>query len=192
LRNNFVSINIQSTFVSEIYKRKREGTKVPSFILGMTNKETILKLAEERMAELNNGLYIVELSVSATNVIHLELDKLKGGVTVDDCVSVSRNIEHNLDREKEDFELHVSSAGLDKPLRHINQFSKNIGRDLSVVLKSGIKVQGEIIKVMDEKLILESKTMKKLDVKKRKELVTEYHELPFNDVKEAKIVVSFK
>lgn len=192
MRNNFVSINIQSTFVSEIYKRKREGTKVPSFILGMINKETILKLAEERMAELNNGLYIVELSVSATNVIHLELDKLKGGVTVDDCVSVSRNIEHNLDREKEDFELHVSSAGLDKPLRHINQFSKNIGRDLSVVLKSGIKVQGEIIKVMDEKLILESKTMKKLDVKKRKELVTEYHELPFNDVKEAKIVVSFK
>ena len=192
MRNNFVSINIKSTFVSEIYKRKREGTKVPSFILGMVNKETILKLAEERMAELNNGLYIVELSVSATNVIHLELDKLKGGVTVDDCVSVSRNIEHNLDREKEDFELHVSSAGLDKPLRHINQFSKNIGRDLSVVLKSGIKVQGEIIKVMDEKLILESKTMKKLDVKKRKELVTEYHELPFNDVKEAKIVVSFK
>lgn len=171
---------------------KREGTKVPSFSLGMISKETILKLAEERIAELNNGLYIVELSVSATNIIHLELDKMKGGVTVDDCVSVSRNIEHNLDREKEDFELHVSSAGLDKPLRHINQYVKNIGRNLNVVLKTGSKVEGEILKVMDEKLILESKSMKKLDPKKRKELVTEYHELPFNDVKEAKIVVSFK
>ena len=171
---------------------KREGTKVPSFILEMISKETILKLAEERMTELNNGLYIVELTISSSNVIHLELDKLKGGVTVDDCVSVSRNIEHNLDREKADFELHVSSAGLDKPLRHINQYIKNIGRTLNVVLKTGDKVGGEIIKVMDEKLILESKTMKKLDIKKRKELVTEYHELPFNEVKEAKIVVSFK
>ena len=171
---------------------KREGTKVPSFILGMISKETIEKLAEERMTELNNGLYIVELTISSTNVIHLELDKLKGGVTVEDCVSVSRNVEHNLDREKEDFELHVSSAGLDKPLRHINQYIKNIGRNLNVVLKTGDKVGGEIIKVMDEKIILESKTMKKLDVKKRKELVTEYHELLFSDVKEAKIVVSFK
>jgi hypothetical protein len=61
-----------------------------------------------------------------------------------------------------------------------------------VVLKSGIKLEGEIIKVMDEKVILESKTLKKLDPKKRKELVTEYHELPFNEVKEAKIIVSFK
>jgi ribosome maturation factor RimP len=158
----------------------------------MISKETILKLAEERMSELNNGLYIVELTISSSNVIHVELDKLKGGVTVDDCVSVSRNIEHNLDREKNDFELHVSSAGLDKPLRHINQYIKNIGRNINVVLKNGDKVGGEIIKVMDEKLILESKTMQKLDVKKRKELVTEYHELPFNEVKEAKIVVSFK
>jgi len=158
----------------------------------MISKEIIQQLAEERMNELNNGLYIVDLSISSSNVIHLELDKLKGGVTVDDCVSVSRNIEHNLDREKDDFELHVSSAGLDKPLRHINQYVKNIGRNLNVVLKSGIKLEGEIIKVMDEKVILESKTLKKLDPKKRKELVTEYHELPFNDVKEAKIIVSFK
>jgi ribosome maturation factor RimP len=158
----------------------------------MISKEIIKNLAEERISELNNGLYIVELSVSSTNVIHLELDKLKGGVTVEDCVSVSRNVEHNLDREIEDFELHVSSAGLDKPLRHINQYIKNIGRNVQVVLKSGEKIEGEILKVMDETLILESKSMKKLDVKKRKELVTEYHELPFNEFKEAKIVVSFK
>ena len=96
----------------------------------MISKELIKTLAEERMAELNNGLYIVDMSVSSTNVIHIELDKIKGGVTVEDCVSVSRNVEHNLDREKDDFELHVSSAGLDKPLRHINQYIKNIGRQL--------------------------------------------------------------
>lgn len=94
----------------------------------MLDKKIIKNLAEERINELNNGIYIVELTVSASNVIHVEIDKLKGGVSVEDCMSVSRNIEHNLDREKEDFELHVSSAGLDKPLRHINQYAKNIGQ----------------------------------------------------------------
>ena len=168
------------------------GRKSPLLLNKMISKELIKTLAEERIAELNNGLYIVDMSVSSSNVIHIELDKMKGGVTVDDCVSVSRNVEHNLDREKDDFELHVSSAGLDKPLRHINQYIKNIGRKVQIVLKSGDKVEGEILQVMDEKLILESIIMKKLDPKKRKEMVKEYHELQLNEIKEAKIVVSFK
>lgn len=168
------------------------GRKSPLLLNKMISKELIKTLAEERIAELNNGLYIVDMSVSSSNVIHIELDKMKGGVTVDDCVSVSRNVEHNLDREKDDFELHVSSAGLDKPIRHINQYIKNIGRKVQIVLKTGDKVEGEILKVMDEKLILESIIMKKLDPKKRKEMVKEYHELQLNEIKEAKIVVSFK
>ena len=94
----------------------------------MLEKKLIQELIDERIAELDNGLYVVDLRISPTNVIHVELDKLKGGVSVSDCMSVSRNIEHNLDREQADFELHVSSAGLDKPIRHINQFAKNVGR----------------------------------------------------------------
>ena len=170
----------------------KRGRKSPLLLNKMISKELIKTLAEERIAELNNGLYIVDMSVSSSNIIHIELDKMKGGVTVDDCVSVSRNVEHNLDREKDDFELHVSSAGLDKPLRHINQYIKNIGRKVQIVLKTGDKVEGEILKVMDEKLILESIIMKKLDPKKRKEMVKEYHELQLIEIKEAKIVVSFK
>src|SRR3954464_3394092 len=103
----------------------------------MITKKLITDLAEERMAERDNGLFIVELTISSRNIIRLELDKHEGGVTVEDCVSVSRNIEHNLDRESQDFELHVSSAGLDKPLRVHAQYVKNIGRGLEVQLKSG-------------------------------------------------------
>jgi len=92
----------------------------------MIDRKEIERLVEERIQELDNGLYVVEMTISSTNVIRIEIDKINGGVTVSDCVSVSRNVEHNLDREKADFELHVSSAGLDKPFRHINQYIKNV------------------------------------------------------------------
>jgi ribosome maturation factor RimP len=158
----------------------------------MLDKNIIQTLAEERINELNSGIYIVELSVSTSNVIHVEIDKLKGGVSVEDCMSVSRNIEHNLDREKEDFELHVSSAGLDKPLRHLNQYAKNIGRTLAVVCLDGKKTEGELVKVSDEGIVLRLMS-KQLDEKKKKKiLVEEILEFPFSQIKEAKIVISFK
>lgn len=126
----------------------------------MIKKELITKLIDERIAELNNGLYVVELTISPSNVIRVELDKVSGGVTVTDCMSVSRNVEHNLDREEQDFELHVSSAGLDKSLRHIKQYIKNIGRELDVVLQNGTKFCGEIVEVTENTVILCHREMK--------------------------------
>ncbi|MBM3160010.1 MAG: ribosome assembly cofactor RimP [Bacteroidetes bacterium] len=158
----------------------------------MLDKKIIKSLAEERINELNNGLYIVELSVSSKNVIQVEIDKLKGGVSVEDCISVSRNIEHNLDRDKEDFELHVSSAGLDKPLRHVNQYAKNVGRVLSVLGIDGKMQEGELVKVIEDRVVLRAMT-KKLDEKKKKKIrMEEILEYPFSQIKEAKIVISFK
>jgi len=158
----------------------------------MINKEKVIALVEERMNELNNGLYIVELTISSANSIHVEIDKIVGGVTVTDCVSVSRNVEHNLDRDEEDFELHVSSAGLDKPLRHINQYIKNIGRRVEIVRKDGDKLEGEIIKITDDTMIIKDQVSKQLENKKKKVLVEEVTEVHFSDVKESKIVISFK
>ena len=158
----------------------------------MINKEKVIALVEERMNELNNGLYIVELTISSANSIHVEIDKMVGGVTVTDCVSVSRNVEHNLDRDEEDFELHVSSAGLDKPLRHINQYIKNIGRRVEIVRKDGEKLEGEIIKITDDTMIIKDQVSKQIENKKKKVLVEEVTEVHFSDVKESKIVISFK
>ena len=158
----------------------------------MINRKEIEGLVEERIQELNNGLYVVEMTISSSNVIRIELDKLQGGVTVTDCVSVSRNVEHNLDREKADFELHVSSAGLDKPLRHINQYVKNIGRELEVFKKDGTKVEGVIVKVSDDRIVLSSTEMQIVENKKKKERVEVINEILLADIKEAKIVISFK
>jgi ribosome maturation factor RimP len=159
----------------------------------MITKKLVTQLAEERMKERDNGLFIVDLTISAKNVIRLELDKLEGGVTVEDCVSVSRNIEHNLDREAEDFELHVSSAGLDKPLRVHAQYVKNVGRGLEVLLKTGEKAEGTLTSVTDDRIVL-SHTEKRLvdPAKKKKETVEVNREIAFPEIQEAKIVISFK
>ena len=158
----------------------------------MIDRKEIEGLVDERIQELDNGLYVVEMTISSTNVIRIEIDKINGGVTVADCVSVSRNVEHNLDREKADFELHVSSAGLDKPFRHINQYIKNVGRTINVKTKDGRTIEGEIVKVADEKIILSAEEMQLLEGKKKKEKVEVIYEIMLTEIKEANIVISFK
>ncbi len=158
----------------------------------MIDRKEIERLVEERIQELDNGLYVVEMTISSTNVIRIEIDKINGGVSVADCVSVSRNVEHNLDREKADFELHVSSAGLDKPFRHINQYIKNVGRIINVKTKDGRTIEGEIVKVADEKIILSTEEMQLLEGKKKKEKVEVIYEIMLTEIKEANIVISFK
>ena len=158
----------------------------------MIAKKTIMDLIDQRIAELANGLFVVDLTISATNVIHVELDKHEGNVSVNDCMSVSRNVEHNLDREVEDFELHVSSAGLDRPLRVHAQYVKNIGREVKVVAQDGTKTEGKLVEVNENQIVLENSRMEKPEGKKKKELIVEQHVFPFEQIKETKIIISFK
>ncbi|AEA43852.1 ribosome assembly cofactor RimP [Fluviicola taffensis] len=158
----------------------------------MISKQTVKELAEERIKERDERLFIVELTISSTNVIRLELDKTEGNVSIEDCMSVSRNIEHNLDREDADFELSVSSAGLDKPLRVHAQYVKNIGRGLDVKLKSKEKVTGTLISVDETGVVLQHEEKQAIEGKKKKELVVIENKIAFSDINEAKIVISFK
>lgn len=158
----------------------------------MISKKTVTELAEERIKDRDERLFIVELTISASNVIRLELDKTEGNVSIEDCMSVSRNIEHNLDREDADFELHVSSAGLDKPLRVHAQYVKNIGRDLDVKLKSKEKITGTLIAVDEVGVTLKREEKQAIEGKKKKELVVIENKIAFSDINEAKIVISFK
>lgn len=151
-----------------------------------------MELIDERISELGNGLFVVDLTISANNVIHVELDKHVGNVAINDCMSVSRNVEHNLDREEEDFELHVSSAGLDKPFRVLAQYVKNIGREVKVVTLEGKKLEGILRAADDQSITLETSKMEKPEGKKKKELIVEQHVFPLDQIKETKIVISFK
>ena len=158
----------------------------------MIDLQVVEKLALERIEELNRDLYIVDLKISSNNIISIELDRVKGSVSVDDCISVSRNIEHNLDREVSDFELNVSSAGLDKPLRHNNQFIKNIGKSVEVLLKSGESVTGVLVSNTTNNLNLKTEKKVRVDGKKKKEKVIENLDIKFQEIKEVKVKLSFK
>lgn len=158
----------------------------------MISKKTVEALINERIAELASGLFVVELTISSNNVIHVELDKNPGNVSVMDCMSVSRNVEHNLDREEEDFELHVSSAGLDKPLRVLAQYEKNIGRGVKVVFHNGKKFEGTLIAASANEITLETTRQEKPEGKKKKETIVEQHVLQLEEVKETKIIITFK
>lgn len=108
----------------------------------MINENTIRALVSEKIAETD--YYLLSVEIKAGNNIIVELERM-GPVSISDCVDISRQIEHNLDREEEDFSLSVSSPGLDKPLRDYRQYIKNIGRFLSIRLADGTELEGELI-----------------------------------------------
>ena len=151
-----------------------------------------MELIDERMAELDAGLFVVALKISSNNIMNVEIDKEDGNVSINDCMSVSRNVEHNLDREEQDFELHVSSAGLDKPLRVLKQFVKNIGRDVTVKLNNKTIETGELIQADDKGLTIRQEKRVKIEGTKKKEDIVEEKYFPMKEIKETKIVISFK
>jgi ribosome maturation factor RimP len=158
----------------------------------MIEKETVIKLAEERIEELDNGVYIVELKIAKGNQIFLELDKEDGSIAIEDCMSVSRNIEHNLDREEEDFSLEVSSAGIDQPFRVLKQYKKNIGKEVKILkMDHASGIEGILKSVDDEGVVLEVKEKKRLEGRKKKVWVTEEIVLNYNEIKETKLIISF-
>src|SRR5690606_35376765 len=103
--------------------------------------------------EKHKSLLLIDLDISATNQISVVLDG-DNGVTVDDCVNVSREIEHNLDREEFDFSLQVMAAGLSEPLSAPRQYRKNIGRNLKIKTINNDKFEGELIEATDESCTL--------------------------------------
>lgn len=169
----------------------KRGRKSPLFV-AMISKEKVRELAQERIDDLNKGLYLVDISISPKNAILIEIDNMNGGVAIEDCVSVSRNVEHNLDREVEDFELSVTSPGLDQPFKVHQQYNKNIGRNVKVVFKDHGSVEGLLKEVSDEGVVIETTEKEKVEGKKKKVEVVKQHPIPFQNIKETKVIISFK
>lgn len=158
----------------------------------MINKKKIEELALERIAELDKDLFIVEISISASNSIRVEIDSASGNVAIEDCISVSRNIEHNLDREEQDFELQVSSPGLDKPFRVVQQYKKNVGREVKLTPINGDKLEGVLKSADDYGVVIETTRKERLEGKKKKVTVVEEHSFAYDAIKETKIIITFK
>ena len=157
----------------------------------MIKSKEIEKLIHERIQEIDTSLYIVSLNISTSNQINVEIDKEIGNVSISECISISRNIEHNLDRDVVDFSLNVSSAGLDKPLRHINQYKKNEGKKIKVKTLENKEYEGILKSSNATEIILQTSKKVRLEKKKKKTLITEDLNFPFDQIKETKIIISF-
>ncbi|NOU19108.1 MAG: ribosome assembly cofactor RimP [Bacteroidales bacterium] len=155
----------------------------------MITKEQIENLIKPKIDE--EDLFQVEVSVNSSNKISVFIDGDKG-VTIDQCMALSRFIEQNLNRDEEDYELDVSSAGLDLPLKVQRQYIKNIGRSVAIILRNGQKLTGKLVNANDDGINLEVEKNVVLEGKKRKQQITEIMPLKYSDIKSTKIVVSFR
>lgn len=155
----------------------------------MISKEAIEKLIAEKIEPTTQ--FVVDLQVTPSNQITVLLDS-DTSTSIEDCIAVSRHIESNLDREQEDFELKVSSPGLDQPLKVLRQYRKNIGRHVVVKTEDEQKIQGELKSVDDNLITVETRTKERIEGRKAKRWVERQHQIPFENIKETKVVISFK
>ncbi len=164
------------------------GRKVPSFYLFMSLKDNVVRLLEEALDE-RPSLFLISCKVHPDNSIEVIIDGDQG-VKVEDCIAISRAIEHNLDREEEDFSLQVMSAGVSEGLSHVRQYKKNMGRKLQVKTNEE-KFEGELISATDNSITLTWKTREPKPVGKGKVTVTKEASMAYKDIVEAKVMITF-
>lgn len=150
----------------------------------MTDKEYIKGLVEEFIK--GTRLFLVAVKVSSANRITVLADK-NDGITIAECVSIHRHIENNLDREKEDFELQVSSPGLDLPFGVIEQYYKNEGRKVEVTENEGSKFSGILKNVTAGGFELETEVKVKGRSKELKDI-----SFNFDQVKTTRVILTIK
>ncbi len=154
----------------------------------MSLKDKTQRLLDEALAE-NPSLFLIDCKIHPDNSIEVTIDG-DDGVTVENCIAVSRAIEHNLDRDEEDFSLQVMSAGVSEGLKHIRQYKKNVGRKLKVKTHLAI-VEGELIRVTDDAVTLTWKAREPKPVGKGKITVTKEAVIAFENIVEAKVMITF-
>lgn len=152
-------------------------------------REKVAQLLESALED-NDSLFLIDLSISNDNQIRVILDG-DNGVTVEDCVAISRAIEHNLDREEIDFSLEVSSAGVSEPLILPRQYVKNLERTLRIKTKSDQKIEGKLIAANQEDCTLTWSAREPKEVGKGKTTVQKEITLPYKDIMEAKVMITF-
>jgi len=164
------------------------GHKSPLFIQNMALKNKVAALLQTALEE-RTDLFLIDFTLGSDNKINVTIDG-DNGVTLQDCIDVSRAIEHNLDREEEDFSLEVASAGATSPLKDPRQFKKNIGRTILVKTEEG-ETEAQLVDATADAAILEWKAREPKQIGKGKETVAKRAEIPYANIKEAVVVIKF-
>jgi len=153
------------------------------------DKGKVIGLLNNALEE-NKELFLIELKFLADNKIYVEVDG-DNGVTLKECIRISREIEHNLDREEEDFSLEVTSPDVANPFKVKRQYIKNINRILDLKLKDNKTIQGVLKSVTDNEIELEWKTREPKQIGKGKITVVKNETVQFENILEAKVKIIF-
>ena len=155
----------------------------------MILKDTVKQIVESYITA--KGYYLVDINVTKDNHISVEIDHFEG-VSIDFCVELTREIESGIDRETEDYELQVSSAGLTEPFKVLKQYQKNTGNEVEVLTKEGKKITGVLTAADAEKITLQIEKQIKPEGAKRKITLSEDLEIPYENIKTTKYIIRFK
>lgn len=160
--------------------------------------ELMCMIEKSLIEDITNGflhktadMFLVEVAIRPGNVIVVEVDS-DNGVSIDDCIALSRSIESELDRDAEDFELEVGSAGVTSPFKILRQYEKNIGNEVEVLTKSGNKLSGVLKSADAAKFVITITKMVKPEGAKKKIAMEEDLSFAYDEVKYTKYLIRFK
>ena len=154
----------------------------------MIDKQTVQGLVEKWLND--KDYFLTDLTISDDDRIVVEIDH-KEGVWIDDCGELSKFIEANLDRDVEDYELEVGSAGIGQPFKVRQQYVNNIGNEVEILLSDGSKLKGVLKDADDDGFTAVVKKKVKPEGAKRPKMVDEDLRLAYGEAKEVKAVIKF-
>jgi ribosome maturation factor RimP len=152
--------------------------------------EKIVRELLDAAFEERPDLYLIKLDIATGNVIKVIVDGDQD-VMVSDCIFVSRAVEHQLDRDEHDFSLEVTSAGVGKSLKHYRQFVKNIGRTLEITDREKGKETGILESADENQVTIKWKAREPKPIGKGKVTVEKELTIPYEEIKQAKVVITF-
>ena len=160
----------------------------PLFIKNMTFKEKVSTVLADCLLE-KPSIFLIELVITDAFKVIVNVDG-DDGVALQDCIDVSRYMDAHLDREEQDYSLEVASVGVGSPLKLVRQYKKNVGRTL--IVKTGTEtIEAELVEATDDFVILSWEAREPKKIGKGKETVQKELKLPYGNIKEAIVTVTF-
>ncbi|NPA43873.1 MAG: ribosome assembly cofactor RimP [Chlorobi bacterium] len=156
----------------------------------MNEFEKKITEAIRKSVEKTPGLFILELDITPDNNVNVIIDGDKP-VPLSECIRITREVEEEVDKDTHNYALTVGTFDISRWFSDKRQFPKNIGRKLKVQTEEGEEFEGTLTEVTDTGIVLETKTREPKPVGKGKHTVVKRHEIPFENLKRAKVIIGF-
>lgn len=153
----------------------------------MIDKQLLTQVIDQALE--GTPLFLVEVTVSADNVVDVAIDSM-GDVSLDDCVRVNNAVLAAFDRDRDDFQLTVGSYGISEPFKVHQHYQKNLGGEVEVLTADGRKLKGTLKSTDDQGFILTRSVKERPEGKKRPVLVDHDEPFGYNDIKYIKNIIS--